>query len=160
MPSQTVYPIFLTHLAGAPVVVIGGGVVAARKVLGLLAVGAATTVIAPALGETLAALHQAGSFVWQKRAYQTGDVQGARLVFAATNDRAVNAQVAADAARHQILCNVADDPQAGDFHVPALLRPDGADAGMVIAVGSGGQSPRRTTALRNRIATWLAGNAA
>ena len=151
--AQPVYPVMLTGLAGAPVVVAGGGVVAARKVMGLLPAEAAITVIAPELGETLRALHEQGAFVWQPRAYQAGDLEGARLAFAATNVRAVNAQVAAEAARQHILCNVADDPAAGDFHVPAVHRADG----MVIAVGSSGQSPRRATSLRNRIAQWLAG---
>jgi siroheme synthase (precorrin-2 oxidase/ferrochelatase) len=61
--------------------------------------------------------------------------------------------VADEAARLHILCNVADDPAAGDFHVPAVHRADG----MVIAVSSSGQAPRRATTLRNRIAAWLAG---
>ena len=151
-PAQPVYPVMLTILAGAPVVVVGGGVVAARKVTGLLAAAAAITVIAPELGEELRALHEQGAFVWQPRVYQPGDLKDARLAFAATNVRAVNAQVAVDAATLHILCNVADDPAAGDFHVPAVHRADG----MVIAVSSSGQSPRRATSLRNRIAQWLA----
>jgi siroheme synthase-like protein len=142
----------LTKLDGAPVVVVGGGVVAARKVSGLLIAAAAITVIAPELGEELRALHEQGAFVWQQRPYQVGDLEGARLAFAATNVRAVNAQIAYDAADLHILCNVADDPSAGDFHVPAVHRADG----MVIAVSSSGQSPRRATSLRNRIAKWLA----
>jgi siroheme synthase-like protein len=150
--AQPVYPVMLINLAGAAVVVVGGGVVAARKVAGLLAVNAAITVIAPELGEELRALYEQGTFIWQKRIYQTGDLDDARLAFAATNVRAVNAQVAYDAARHHILCNVADDPSAGDFHLPAVHR----DGDMVIAVSSSGQSPRRATSLRNRIAKWLA----
>ena len=151
-PAQPVYPVMLIGLAGAPVVVVGGGVVAARKVAGLLPVEATITVIAPELGEELRALHEQGAFVWQPRVYQMGDLAGARLAFAATNVRAVNAQVAEEAARHHILCNVADDPAAGDFHLPATHRADG----MVIAISSSGQSPRRATSLRNRIAQWLA----
>jgi siroheme synthase-like protein len=151
-PAQPVYPVMLTNVAGAHVVVVGGGVVAARKVTGLLAAEAAVTVIAPELGEELRALHEQGVFVWHARAYQAGDLNGARLAFAATNVRGVNAQVADEAASHHILCNVADDPSAGDFHVPAVHRADG----MVIAVSSSGQSPRRATTLRNRIAQWLA----
>ena len=151
-PAQPVYPVMLTNLAGAPVVVVGGGVVAARKVVGLLPTEAAITVIAPELGEALCALHEQGAFVWQARVYQAGDLNHARLAFAATNVRAVNAQVALEAAQQHILCNVADDPTAGDFHVPAVHRAEG----MVIAVGSSGQSPRRATSLRNRIAAWLA----
>lgn len=151
-PTQPVYPVMLTNLAGALVVVVGGGVVAARKVAGLLPAEVAITVIAPELGEELRALHEQGAFVWQPRPYQTGDLNGARLAFAATNVRAVNAQVTQEAAAQHILCNVADDPAAGDFHVPAVHRAEG----MVIAVGSSGQSPRRATSLRNRIAEWLA----
>lgn len=151
--AQPVYPVMLTNLAGAQVVVVGGGVVAARKVKGLLPAQAAITVIAPELGEELRELHEQGAFLWQPRAYQSGDLAGARLAFAATNVREVNAQVAEEAACHHILCNVADDPTAGDFHVPAVHRTDG----MVIAVSSSGQSPRRATALRDRIARWLAG---
>ena len=152
--AQPVYPVMLTNLTGAPVVVVGGGVVAARKVQGLLPAQAAITVIAPELGETLRALHEQGAFVWQARTYTAGDLAGARLAFAATNVRAVNAQVAAEAAQRNILCNVADDPTAGDFHVPAVHRT--ADD-MVIAISSSGQSPRRATTLRTRIAQWLAG---
>jgi siroheme synthase-like protein len=151
-PAQPVYPVMLTNLTGAPVVVVGGGVVAARKVTGLLPVEAAITVIAPELSEELRALHEQGAFVWQQRTYQAGDLDGARLAFAATNVRSVNAQVADEAARLHILCNVADDPTSGDFHVPAVHRADG----MVIAISSSGQSPRRATSLRNRIAQWLA----
>lgn len=151
-PAQPVYPVMLTNLAGAVVVVVGGGVVAKRKVTGLLAAEAAVTVIAPELGEELRALHEQGAFTWQPRAYQPGDLTGARLAFAATNVRGINVQVAVDAASERILCNVADDPAAGDFHAPAVHRADG----MVIAVSSSGQSPRRATSLRNRIAQWLA----
>lgn len=152
--AQPVYPVMLTNLTGARVVVVGGGVVAARKVTGLLPTAAAITVISPELGETLSVLHEQGAFVWQPRAFAPGDLTGARLAFAATNVRAVNAQVAAEAAAQHILCNVADDPTAGDFHAPATHR---TDDGMVIAISSSGQSPRRATSLRNRIAQWLMG---
>lgn len=152
--AQPVYPVMLTNLAGARVVVVGGGVVAARKVTGLLPTAAAITVISPELGEALSVLREQGAFVWQARVFVTGDLVGARLAFAATNVRAVNAQVAAEAAEQHILCNVADDPTTGDFHAPATHR---TDDGMVIAISSSGQSPRRATSLRNRIAQWLAG---
>jgi len=150
--AQPVYPVMLTNLVGARVVVVGGGVVAARKVTGLLPTAAAITVMSPELGEALSVLHEQGAFVWQPRAYASGDLVGARLAFAATNVRAVNAQVATEAAAQHILCNVADDPTAGDFHAPATHR---TDDGMVIAISSSGQSPRRATSLRNRIAQWL-----
>lgn len=151
-PAQQVYPIFLTNLGGAPVVVIGGGQVAARKVAGLLAAQAAVTVISPTLAPDLALLAAGAQIGWFERPYAAGDLDGARLVFAATNVRAVNAQVADDAAQRGILCNVADAPGEGTFHLPAVHR----QAEVVIAVGTSGTAPGRARQLRDRIAGWLA----
>lgn len=150
--AQPVYPIFLTNLAAWRVVVVGGGMVAARKVGGLLAAHANVTVIAPDLAPPLQALYDAGQVTWHPRRFDPADVTGARLVFAATDDRAVNVTVAQAAHAAGALCNVADDPIHGDFHVPAVHRSDDA----VLAVGTGGASPRRAVALRNRLADLLA----
>ncbi len=150
-PVQPVYPIYLTHLAGAPVTVVGGGQVAGRKVAGLLAAQAAVTVISPALTPELARLAAAHELTWRARPYVPGDLAGARLVFAATNVRMVNALVARDAARLGILCNVADAPEEGTFHLPAVHR----QAEVVVAVGTSGTAPGRAKTLRDRIATWL-----
>ena len=149
--AQPVYPIFLTHLADCRVVMVGGGAVAARKASGLLAAQAHITVIAPELAPALQAMHTAGQVTWHARRFEPEDVAGARLVFAATDDREVNAAVAEAARRAGALCNVADDPIAGDFHVPAVHRGQGA----VLAVGTGGASPRRAVALRDRLANLL-----
>jgi len=144
------YPIVLTNLAGAPVVVVGGGAVGERKVRGLLEVGAQVRLISPEATPRLQAWAAAGRIVWQPRAYVPGDLAGARLVFAATNQRQVNARVARDAALHGALCNVADAPEEGDFHLPALLRSEE----LTIAVSSGGAAPERAAALRDAIAAW------
>ncbi|MFQ3663302.1 MAG: precorrin-3B C(17)-methyltransferase, partial [Chloroflexaceae bacterium] len=144
------YPIVLTNLTGAPVVVVGGGAVGERKVRGLLEVGAQVRLISPEATPRLQAWAAAGRIVWQPRAYVAGDLGGARLVFAATNQREVNARVARDAALHGALCNVADAPEEGDFHLPALLRCEDA----TIAVSSGGTAPGRAVALRDAIAAW------
>lgn len=88
----------------------------------------------------------------EQRSYQAGDLTGARLVFAATNDRAVNARIAAAASAAGALCNVADDPSDGDCHVPAVHR----SGGITIAVSSHGAAPARAAAIRDAIAEWLA----
>ncbi len=152
-PAQAVYPVFLTNLAGAPVVVIGGGEVAARKVAGLLAVQAAVTLISPKAVPELALLAAIARITWIERPYAPGDLEGARLVFAATNVRAVNAQVAGEAAMRGILCNVVDAPAEGTFHLPAIHRQDE----VVVAVGTGGSAPGRAKQVRDRIAAWLNG---
>jgi cobalt-precorrin 5A hydrolase/precorrin-3B C17-methyltransferase len=152
--AETVYPIFLTQMQGVLVVVVGGGKVAQRKIVGLLAAGAQVRVISPVLAPGLAAWQQAGEIEWIARPYQAGDLQGAYLAFAATDQRAVNAQVAQEASQRRILCNVADAPQEGSFHLPAVHR----QAGMVIAVGSGGTEPARSKRLRDQIADLVAKN--
>lgn len=149
--AESVYPIFLTQMHGVLVVVVGGGKVAQRKVGGLLAVGARVRVISPALAPELAAWVQENRVEWLARPYQAGDLDGAYLAFAATDQRAVNALVAQEAAKRGILCNVADAPDEGSFHLPAVHR----QAGMVIAIGSGGTDPAQSKRLRDRIAELL-----
>ena len=148
---EAAYPITLTDLRGALVVLVGGGAVGARKLRGLLAVGAAVRLISPAVTPELRTLAAGGAIVWHARAYQPGDLAGARLVFAATDQRAVNAQVADDAAALGLLCNVADDPRAGDFHLPAVYR----EPGLLVAVSTAGANPARAKQLRDQIASWL-----
>jgi siroheme synthase-like protein len=147
----TAYPITLTNLRGALAVVVGGGVVGQRKLRGLLAAGAAVRLISPAVTSELRALAASGAITWHARPYQPGDLGGARLVFAATDQRAVNAQVANDAAVLGLFCNVADDPRAGDFHLPAVYR----EPGLLVAVSTAGTSPARAKRLRDQIAAWL-----
>ena len=150
-PQAQTYPITLTNLRDAPVVVVGGGRVGVRKINGLLAVGAAVRLVSPSATEELRDLAAAGRIAWTRREYAAGDLDGARLVFAATNQRAVNAAVARDAAALGILCNVADAPEEGSFHLPALYR--GAQS--TIAVSTGGADPAGAKRLRDQIARWM-----
>lgn len=151
-PDSGVYPILLTGLHQKLAVVVGGGPVGERKVAGLLAAHARVRLISPAVTPALAAYAQGGRLVWWPRPYQAGDLAGAFLVFAATNVRAVNAQVAQEAAHLGLLCNVADAPTEGNFHVPALHR----QGQFIVAVGSQqGKNPKRVKQLRDRIAHFL-----
>jgi cobalt-precorrin 5A hydrolase/precorrin-3B C17-methyltransferase len=149
---MSVYPIFLHHLQGALAVVVGGGRVGQRKVSGLLVVGAHVRLISPTATSDLQAWATAGQIEWLARPYAPGDLQGAVLVFSATDQRLVNAQVAADARSLRILCNVADAAEEGDFHLPAVHR----QAELTVAIGTGGANPTRAKTLRNQIATFLA----
>lgn len=149
---STVYPIYLHQTSTLVAVVVGGGRVGQRKVTGLLAAGARVRLVSPSATPHLQELAAAGQLEWLPRPYQTGDLAGALLAFAATNERAVNAQVALDARAAHILCNVADAPDEGDFHVPAVHR----QGDLTIAVGTGGRSPTRARRVRDLIAEWLA----
>jgi cobalt-precorrin 5A hydrolase/precorrin-3B C17-methyltransferase len=144
-----VYPIVLTSPRRA--VVVGGGPVGERKVRGLLAVGAVVKLVSPEATEQLAAWAADGQISWAQRVYQPNDLARANLVFTATDDRAVNAQVARDAAGRGLLCNVADAPGEGSFHVPAVYRGDG----LLITVSTDGLSPAWARQVRDRIAAWI-----
>lgn len=147
-PEFKVYPIYLTQLANGLAVVVGGGQVAERKINGVLAAGGRVRLISPQATPQLQTWAAAGQIEWMARNYQAGDLAGAFLVFAATNQRQTNARVAEDAAAQGVLCNVADAPDEGNFHVPAVHR----QAGFTIAVGSGGQNPKRSKQMRDQIA--------
>ena len=142
------YPVTLTRVAGRKVVVAGGGTVGERKVRGLLAVRAAVTLVSPTATPQLRQWADAGKIRWEQRVFSPQDVTGAKLVFSATDDRAANAAIGAAAEAAGVLCNIADDPTAGDFHLPAVHR----SGNITIAVSTGGENPARAAKIRNRLA--------
>src|SRR2546425_12387000 len=89
------YPVFL-DIAGKPVIVIGGGNIAHQKVVGLLKASAELTVVSPDLNQEMASLAAGGRFRHVERDYEPGDLEGYLLAFVATDDRSVNATVAAE----------------------------------------------------------------
>jgi precorrin-2 dehydrogenase / sirohydrochlorin ferrochelatase len=140
------YPINL-NLRGRRVIVVGGGAVAARKAKRLVSAGGDVVVVAPAVTKSLASLRDDGKLTHIARGYREGDLAGALLVFAATDDRAVNQAVAAEARERAILVDLVDAPARGDFTTPAVLE----QGELVIAVSTGGASP----ALSRRIVDQL-----
>lgn len=133
------------RLDGRLCVVVGGGRVARRKVLGLIAAGARIRIVAPRMHPDLAGNPDLELIL---RPFVSGDLDGAFLVFAATDDRAVNALVAAAARQSGRLVNVADDPGQSDFHLPAVLRR----GGLTVAVSSNGGSPAFAAQFRDYLA--------
>src|SRR3954453_12173383 len=99
--SGVVYPVGL-RLLGRRVVVVGGGQVAHRRVAGLLDARALVTVVAPEVTPALEALVAPGSVTSLRRRYSPGDLEGAWYAVAATDDREVNAAVAAEADRARV----------------------------------------------------------
>jgi precorrin-2 dehydrogenase/sirohydrochlorin ferrochelatase len=146
MPTSS-YPIVLTDLSMARCVVIGGGAVAERKARQLIEAGARPTVISPAISEALAGWREAGQLEHIARAYAEGDLAGAALVIAATDDAAVNGLAAAEARRLGVLANIADDPGAGSFHTVATVRR----GDLLISVSTGGASPGLAARLRREL---------
>ncbi len=141
------YPVCLVGLDSRPVIVVGGGAVAARKVQGLLEAGArAVTVISPALAADFVPLVEGGDVTWKARAYEYGDLAGVFLAIAATDDREVNAAVSREAASACCLVNVVDDPDLSTFILPAVVRR----GELTVAISTGGASPALARRIRER----------
>jgi len=140
------HAVFL-KLAGRPVVVIGGGPVAERKVRALLESQASVTVVSPDVTPGIRDLAGARGVRWEPRPYRPGDLDGARLVYAATDEPAVNAAVRVDANRAGIWVNVADEPEACDFFAPAVVRR----GDLTIAVSTNGASPALARRIREQL---------
>src|SRR5689334_11089741 len=113
-------PIFAA-VRGQLCVVVGGGDVAQRKVALLREAGARVRVVSPALCTTLANELAAGAFEHVARGYESRDLDGARLVIAATGDADVNARVASDAGARELLVNVVDQPALCSFVMPSII---------------------------------------
>lgn len=144
------YPICL-RIEGRQCLVVGGGRVAERKARGLLDSGAGVTVVSPELTEGLHALRAAGAITWAARGYQPGDAAGFFLVMAATDDPAVQDRIQADAARLNILLNVADVPEKCNFILPALVKR----GPLTLAISTSGKSPALAKTLRKELEAWL-----
>ncbi|MEI6084668.1 MAG: bifunctional precorrin-2 dehydrogenase/sirohydrochlorin ferrochelatase [Verrucomicrobiota bacterium] len=139
------YPLFL-DLTGQPVTVIGAGQVAARKIKTLLKAGATITVISPKAGRLPKGIR------WIRRTYRRGDLAGARLVVAATDNLLVNEAVCREAKRRRQLVNCSAPPAAGNFIVPALIHR----GGITLAISTGGASPAFAKRLRCDLECFLA----
>jgi uroporphyrin-III C-methyltransferase/precorrin-2 dehydrogenase/sirohydrochlorin ferrochelatase len=143
----TFYPVFL-NLRGRRAVVIGGGAVAEQKVLGLLAAGAHVTVVSPETTPRLADLAAAGGIELRHRPYRAGDLAGAWLAIAGTDDRGANAGVWAEAEREGVPLNAVDDLDHCSFIAPAIHR----EGDVTVAVSTSGKSPALAARLRQRVA--------
>lgn len=142
-PITADYPIVL-QLTGRLVVIVGAGQVGRRKLRGVLCAGARVRVIDPADSD----LTTVPQVEYLQRPFQSGDLAGADLVFICTNDPAINQIIADEAEKFSIWCCRSDQPQSGDFTLPAVLRRDK----LTIAVSTGGGSPGMAAQLRDVIA--------
>ena len=126
------FPLFV-DLNGRAAVVIGGGTVGLRRAEILCAFGALVTVVSPSLARDVESIRHVA------RAYAPGDLAGAFLAVAATDDPAVNGAVGEEARRLGIFFNRSDDPGQCDLFVPAICEGGGLVAGLV-----GGSDHKKT----------------
>lgn len=146
------YPVGL-NIENKLCVVVGGGNVAERKVMALLVEKARVCLVSPEVTPVLAALADEGKYKWLKKKYDKADLNGAFLVFAATDSPEVQDRVYGDSEQLGILVDVIDAPGKCSFHVPAVVRR----GALSIAVFTRGNSPAVAAMIRNQLAEMYGG---
>ncbi len=137
------YPVNL-DIRNRKCLVVGGGDVGTRKVITLLECGASVTVVSINASEKLLKLAESGNIELKRRPYTGTDLDGMFLVICATDNERLNLQVSIDAENLNMLCNIADRPDACNFILPALVKR----GDLVIAVSTSGKSPAFAKKLR------------
>ena len=148
------FPLFM-DLNNKPVLVVGGGEVACRKIDALLRAGAYVTVVSPKVAPYLESLVKDGKCVWIKNFYSSSVLdQPFVQVWATTDNPELNHQVHKEAKQRGLLVNVVDDQPYCDFITPSMI-----DRGRIqIAISSGGASPVLVRNLRETIEAVLPSN--
>ncbi len=127
--------------------VIGGGKVGERKVLSLLQAKAFVKLISPEATPVLQKLAEEGQIIWEKRIYQTGDLEGAWLVVAATNDPSTQRSIYDEANAKRVFCNMVDVPEFCSFIVPSVVKR----GSLTIAISTSGASPAVARRIRESL---------
>ena len=143
-------PLFL-DIKNKPCLIVGGGVIAERKVSILSRAQAKITIIAPDITTEIKHKLNSGNLIWQKKVFSADDLQTDlnkyQIVIAATDDRKVNAEVAQFCRDKNIFVNTADDSKNCDFILPSIIDRSPVQ----IAVSTGGASPVLARMLRTKL---------
>ncbi|NVO00547.1 MAG: bifunctional precorrin-2 dehydrogenase/sirohydrochlorin ferrochelatase [Geobacteraceae bacterium] len=135
------------QMNGKLIIIVGGGKVAERKVSNILPSGAKLTVISPTLTFELQQLRDNGAISHLPQKYSSGDLNGAFMVIAATNDRETNRLVADEAINLSILAEITDSPSSGNVTSPAVIR----QGDLTIAISTNNRAPSLAAAIKNEL---------
>ena len=143
-------PIFM-NVKGQNCLVIGGGKVASRKVFMLLRAGALVSVVSPELCQDLTIRKEGDEITHIDRSFEDTDLEGCKIVIAATDNNTVNSHVSELANSKGIPVNVVDAPDLCSFIVPSIIDRNPVQ----IAISTGGASPVLARLLRSRLETFI-----
>lgn len=147
---MSLYPMFV-NLDGRPVLVVGGGEVAERKVRALLKTDARIRVGAPRISPQLVRWAQDGCIEHWVGHFTDNWLDGAWLVIAATNEQSINRRIAAVARTRRLWVNVVDDAELSSYHVPAIVDR----SPLMVAISSSGAAPVLARRIRETLETLL-----
>ena len=143
------FPIFF-DLDGRDVLIVGGGEKALQKVRLLAKTSARLKIVAPDVAEDIANA-SIPSLTIERRDFTESDLDGAALVFAATDDPDLDARVSAAGRARGLLTNVVDGPSQSNFIMPAIVDRDP----IIVAIGTEGAAPILAREIKAKIESWL-----
>ena len=139
-------PLFL-KVENKPCLIVGGGVIAARKLSALQRAKAKITIVAPSISAEIQTKLTKSNVVWLQKEFSPDDLHNVQLVIAATDKKDINAQIACACRENNILVNAADDAKNCDFILPSVIDRSPVQ----IAVSTGGTSPVLARMLRAKL---------
>lgn len=146
-------PIF-AEVKERPVLVIGGGEIAARKITFLLRAEAKVQIVADALIPELADKVERQEIQWRATEFVEQQLDNVFLVIAATEDDALNQRVYAAANARYRLVNVVDNQELCSFVFPSIVDR----SPLLVAISSSGKAPVLSRILREKIEALLPTN--
>jgi uroporphyrin-III C-methyltransferase/precorrin-2 dehydrogenase/sirohydrochlorin ferrochelatase len=138
-------------LAGREVLIVGGGEKALQKLRLLAKTCARVRILAETIDGDLEAFARSSGAQIEPRAFTPAEIGEAAVVFAATDDAALGARIAAAARARNIPVNVVDAPADSTFIMPAIVDRDP----VVVAIGTEGAAPVLAREVKSRIESWL-----
>ncbi|MCH7801054.1 MAG: bifunctional precorrin-2 dehydrogenase/sirohydrochlorin ferrochelatase [Chloroflexi bacterium] len=140
------YPVFI-DVNQRRCIIIGGGNIGQEKVEKLLECDAEVFVISPEVNPRVKEMASNNEISWDKREYRQGDLEGAFIAIAATDDNKVNRQIAQEATERNVLLNVVDVTHLCTFIAPSVARR----GEVTIATSTGGASPALARTFREKL---------
>lgn len=144
--KNSYFPIYL-DLVDEECIVVGGGIIAQRKVKDLLKCKAKVKLISPELNKRLLKLKQMGKIEWIQDTYKNKYIKNCRIIFGTTNDIMVNKRIYNDAEKNGILCNSVDNKKYCRFISPAVITKNE----IKVAISTGGAAPSIAAIIKNDI---------
>ena len=151
MSDKPYFPLYV-DLSDKDILFVGGGNIAARRISVLQPFADRITVVAPEAEGSIIELTEAGSVNWIVREFEEMDLEGRDIVFAATDDTALNAEIAAKCREKGISVNASSDKELCDFYFPGIVR----QGETVIGVNASGKDHTKARKVRERIQEILA----
>ena len=137
------FPVFM-DIAGQDILIVGGGTVALRKIEKLLLYEPQITLVAPSVDPMIRAHSEVYIF---EREFEEEMLEKKKLVITATDDRTLNARIAALCREKGIPVNAVDQREDCTFLFPALVKR----GELSIGISTGGASPTAARWVKEQI---------